>query len=669
MSTFRTGDSRKAQRIKQRLEGPVADARELAEKLGLEPRPVLYWLVSYDEMRGLIAQQGFQSRYPHWRWGMQYKQQERQEFMGGKAFEIVNNSDPSHAFLQVSNAFADQKAVVTHVEAHSDFFANNRWFGMFSDAPDAARMLSRHAETIEEYMQDPDIGRDTVEAFIDHVLTVEMQIDQWSEFRPVQAHAEEAYDGESEDVSREDRVAELDVAEEITEQVFEEWVDEEEVDGSTERLPEPEYDLLGLLYTFGEQYDDEAGEAVEFEEWQKDVLAMLRMESYYFAPQQMTKVQNEGWAAFWESTMMSDELFAGDDEFVRYADKQAQVLQSQGLNPYALGQSLWQYVENRANRREVVTNLLQVDGITWRNFHDAVDFEAVLDHLEPPDAIAGVDADSLDAVAALDDKYVDQEALEAARNGDVDADDSPWKVLTYEAMVERHYSLVQPSNRSFLADVSRERVEELSRYVLEPKRFDSVDAALAAVDKEAGWKRMREVRESKNDVTFIDEYLTQEFVDKHGLFAFEFSHRSQEYRVSSTEVEDVRNKLLLEFTNFGKPRVGVREINYGNQGELLLAHEYNGIRLDIDQMADVLERLFELWGRPVNCKSIDKRFTEDSIEDVRHNNEEPEPEEVGVMLRYDGDEFTVRELPDEAVEDIAADEVDYDTTPSQWPSP
>lgn len=363
---------------------------------------------------------------------------------------------------------------------------------------------------------------------------------------------------------------------------------------------------------------------------------------------------------------MSDELFAGTDEFVRYADKQAQVLQSQGLNPYALGNSLWQYVENRANRREVVTKLLQVDGITWRNFHDVVDFEYVLDELAPPDTIAGVDADSLDAVAELDETYVDEDGLAAAREGEVDVTAYPWKVLTYEAMVERHYSLVRPENRGFLADATRERVEELSRYVLEPDRFDSVEEALAAVDKEVGWERMREVRESKNDVTFVDEYLTQEFVDNHGLFAYEFSHRAGGFQVSSTEVEAVRNKLLLEFTNFGKPRVGVREINYANQGELLLAHEYNGIRLDIDQMSDVLERLFELWGRPVNFKTIDKRFTDEAIKRANRRNQEPEPEEVGVLLRYDGDEFTVSELDDEAVANIAADDIDYDTTPSNW---
>ena len=159
------------QREAERLEEPVREAAALAAKLGLEPYPVNYWIVDYDEMNELIAYGGFQSRYPHWRWGMTYDRQQKQgQFLGGKAFEIVNNDNPAHAFLQVSNSLADQKAVITHVEAHSDFFSNNEWFGMFSSDPDAAARLARHAETIREYMQDPEIERAAVEKWIDHVL-------------------------------------------------------------------------------------------------------------------------------------------------------------------------------------------------------------------------------------------------------------------------------------------------------------------------------------------------------------------------------------------------------------------------------------------------------------------------------------------------------------------
>ena len=171
----------------EQLETAADRAAQLARQLGLEPYPVNYWIVDYDEMNQLIAYDGFQRRYPHWRWGMKYDRQQKQgQFLGGKAFEIVNNDNPAHAFLQVSNDRADQKAVITHVEAHADFFNNNEWFGLFDRDPDAAALLERHAETIEGYIDDPEIDRADVERWIDHVLCLEDNVEQHRPYESVE---------------------------------------------------------------------------------------------------------------------------------------------------------------------------------------------------------------------------------------------------------------------------------------------------------------------------------------------------------------------------------------------------------------------------------------------------------------------------------------------------
>ncbi|MEZ4620112.1 MAG: SpoVR family protein [Caldilineaceae bacterium] len=39
--------------------------------------------------------------------------------------------------------------------------------------------------------------------------------------------------------------------------------------------------------------------------WQQDVLAIVREEAYYFAPQRQTKILNEGWASFFHSLIMT----------------------------------------------------------------------------------------------------------------------------------------------------------------------------------------------------------------------------------------------------------------------------------------------------------------------------------------------------------------------------
>src|SRR5699024_3349518 len=135
---------------------------------------------------------------------------------------------------------------------------------------------------------------------------------------------------------------------------------------------------------------------------------------------------------------------------------------------------------------------------------------------------------------------------------------------------------------------------------------------------------------------------------------------------TSTDYEDVKKKLLLQFTNFGKPTITVRDGNYNNRNELLLAHQYNGVMLDIEQARQTLQRVFDLWGRPVNVKTIVKEVDDRDLEVAKRRQREPDPEEHGKLIRYDGEEFSVEDLTWEEVEDIAATDVDYDTKPEEW---
>jgi len=659
-------DEIEMQREAASLEEPVREAATLARTLGLDPYDVNYWIVDHDEMNELIAYGGFQHRYPHWRWGMQYDRQQKQtQFLGGKAFEIVNNDVPAHAFLQVSNSLADQKAVITHVEAHADFFANNEWFAMFAREPDAARMLARHADAIEEIMNDPEIDRAEVEKWIDHALCLEDNVDQHRPYEPIDPDVEFGGDLEVGDV--EDQLGDLAVSEEVRQHVFDDdWLAAQVDDDEPATIPpEPEADVLGFLRRFGKQYDDETGKAVEMDDWQREVLEIVRRESYYFAAQKMTKVMNEGWAAYHESLMMADETFAAADEFLTYADHMARVLASPGLNPYKLGLELWNYVEMSENRGHVADQLLRVDGVTWRNFHDRIDFGHVLDLLEPDPLVASIDADTVDRMDA-DDPRIDAEHLKRARAGEIDVARYPWKVLTYEGMAERHYALVKRQHRGALARIRQNELEQRARYMFDDAKYDTVEAAIADVDYTVGWDRMREVRESHNDVTFLDEFLTQEFVDVNDYFTYEYMQSSDDYRVTSTAYEDVKKKLLLQFTNFGKPTVVVADGNFRNRNELLLDHKYNGVVLDVEEAKQTLERVFELWGRPVHLRTITVVYDDHDVEVARRRDSEPAGSEVGRRYSFDGMEFTAEELDWEEVEHLAADDVDYDTKPEEW---
>jgi stage V sporulation protein R len=83
--------------------------------------------------------------------------------------------------------------------------------------------------------------------------------------------------------------------------------------------------------------------------WQQDVMEIIREECYYFAPQGMTKIMNEGWATYWHSVIMTQKALT-DAEVIDYADHAAGVLGGgRSLNPYKIGVELFRHIEERWN--------------------------------------------------------------------------------------------------------------------------------------------------------------------------------------------------------------------------------------------------------------------------------------------------------------------------------
>src|SRR5712671_7145866 len=153
--------------------------REQARSYGLDFFNVIYGMCDYEQVNQIAAYGGFPQRYPHWRFGMEYERLRKQHFYGlGRIYEMVINNDPCYAYLQESNPLIDQKLVIAHVYAHSDFFKNNYWFSrtnrkMMDEMANHSTRVRRH---IEKH------GQETVEHFIDACLSVEHLIDPHSLF-------------------------------------------------------------------------------------------------------------------------------------------------------------------------------------------------------------------------------------------------------------------------------------------------------------------------------------------------------------------------------------------------------------------------------------------------------------------------------------------------------
>lgn len=281
--------------LPEKLEQARIEIAKTAAELGLDFYPTIFEIVKGQELNAIAAKGGFPTRYPHWRFGMDYEGLAKSyEYGLSKIYELVINNDPCYAYLMEGNDFVDQKLVMAHVYGHCDFFKNNKWF-----AKTNRKMIDQtanHAVRIRRLIDDK--GVDTVEDFIDHCLSLENLVDAYRPFKK----------------------------------------------DSFEQMPitlnNPERDILMFLLNHA-----------PLESWQEEVLSIIRDEAYYFAPQGMTKIMNEGWASYWHSKIMTEKVLH-DCEIVDFADRHsgAMVLPPNGFNPYKIGIELFRSIESRWNK-------------------------------------------------------------------------------------------------------------------------------------------------------------------------------------------------------------------------------------------------------------------------------------------------------------------------------
>ncbi|MGD9690639.1 MAG: SpoVR family protein [Phycisphaerales bacterium] len=141
------------------------------------------------------------------------------------------------------------------------------------------------------------------------------------------------------------------------------------------------------------------------------------------------------------------------------------------------------------------------------------------------------------------------------------------------------------------------------RHGSEWDRLEGVGAKERFDDKSMrGRDRIFEVRRIYNDVSFIDEFLTEEFVERHRMFQTRRDPQTGEVRVVSRDFPRVKQTLLHHLTNRGEPFIYVVDGNYLNRGELYLAHQWSGLEVDVAKAGETLNNLRTLWGRPVHLQ-------------------------------------------------------------------
>jgi stage V sporulation protein R len=304
----------------ERLSDSIEEIWDIAQRLGLRPFPTHFEVVPASIMYEFGAY-GMPGRYSHWSHGKMYQMQKTMYDYGlSKIYELVINTDPCWAFLLESNTFLQNRFVAAHVLGHSDFFANNAYFRRTS-----RRMLDTvnlNAERLKRY--EFEYGLERVERVLDAAISIEEHIDPFASVEPQAPKPARPKSGAYDDLWGMDGTGE---------QVTPEAGAAEPAD-----CRPPQRDLLLFL----------ARESPTLEDWERDVLGIVRGEMLYFFPQMQTKIINEGWASYWHVQIMR-ELDLTTDEHLDFAQLHSSVLQpSPGrMNPYYLGFTILNDIERR----------------------------------------------------------------------------------------------------------------------------------------------------------------------------------------------------------------------------------------------------------------------------------------------------------------------------------
>jgi stage V sporulation protein R len=212
--------------------------------------------------------------------------------------------------------------------------------------------MANHGTKIRRYMEL--YGQNRVEDLIDRVLSLENLLDVDVLFRNEEAERQriekqaiekDKEDQEAEDESQDGRSSALKtfmrgIGRQQKKKKAEKKAKEETSEELARKIDKsglPTRDIMRFL-----------SEYAPLEEWESDIISILREEAYYFLPQRLTKIMNEGWASYWHSHIMTQKVGAAAD-IVHFADHHAGVMQMsrRQLNPYKIGIELFRDIEFR----------------------------------------------------------------------------------------------------------------------------------------------------------------------------------------------------------------------------------------------------------------------------------------------------------------------------------
>lgn len=282
----------------QRLNELRIKLMERAKSLGLNPLDTNFYVVPEERFFDVISKEGYEDRFDHWIFGREYNEARRPYSYAGNRFFMANTmgGDVLQSYLLDANYPEMQKAVMAHTLALADLYKNNiHYKSLQTFSPD---MFADHAERIKDYTQDPEIGFDKMEQFLEIAYSVRFLI-------PMYASKPRSLDGEAQ-----------------------------------ASAANPDRDVLAYVIQNSKNLTP----------WEKDVLAMMRAESYHFTPKLRTQILADGWSAYMNEKLNAENPdMLEKDKIFQEAQFTAESFRGNKvkLNLRSLGYEIFRDIENR----------------------------------------------------------------------------------------------------------------------------------------------------------------------------------------------------------------------------------------------------------------------------------------------------------------------------------
>lgn len=299
-------------------------------------------IISAEGMLEAYATVGLPVMYTHWSFGKRYLSQSKQYKGGmmGLAYEIVINSDPCVSYLMEGNTLTMQTLVMAHAcMGHNHFFKNNYLFKQWTQPEfilDYLGYAKRYILKCEEKY-----GIDRVESILDAAQSLDMySVDKYNRRR------------KSKDQVADDLRKRIEWEDSQFDPLVSPFRERQKIIDDTSKIDPTE----NLLYFIEKQ-------SPSLEDWEREIVRIVRKVGQYFYPQRQLQLMNEGFATASHAKIVHrmDDLGLLDEAFMlEFIDKHSAVLNQQyvdpsnrdsnplrHLSPYKLGYEMFMDIKRR----------------------------------------------------------------------------------------------------------------------------------------------------------------------------------------------------------------------------------------------------------------------------------------------------------------------------------